>query len=366
MIIKNLEDLCFPEDCGKYGIPASAEPFSKEKYRYLRISDITDHGILINDDKKSVSGENIDKYLLGDGDIVFARTGNSTGRSYLYQKEDGELIFAGFLIKYKLDPEKVNPEYVRYFTVSKYYQKWIENLSVGSTRGNINAETFKKCPIFLPERNQQDFLAHILSTLDKKIELNNRINRELEAMAKLIYDYWFVQFDFPFDFAQGKPSAEGKPYKSSGGRMVYSEALKREIPEGWEVKSLSDLISTEKGGDWGKEEMQGSYICEVHCIRGADINGLNGRGALKSPTRFILEKNRHKELESHDLIVEISGGSPTQSTGRLAYITDETLNRFTTPIMCSNFCKAITLKNKRVSFNFAHHWARLYDSRSTF
>jgi type I restriction enzyme, S subunit len=86
----------------------------------------------------------------------------------------------------------------------------------------------------------QTQISKILSDLDGKIELNNKINAELEAMAKLIYDYWFVQFDFP--------NEEGKPYKSSGGKMVWNEKLKREIPEGWEVKEIGKVLRTELGG----------------------------------------------------------------------------------------------------------------------
>ena len=89
-------------------------------------------------------------------------------------------------------------------------------------------------------RKKQIQIAKVLSDLDAKIELNNKINADLEAMAKLIYDYWFVQFDFP--------DANGKPYKSSGGKMVYNQELKREIPEGWEVKSLGELLDSELGG----------------------------------------------------------------------------------------------------------------------
>ncbi|MDI9312508.1 MAG: restriction endonuclease subunit S [Limnohabitans sp.] len=83
------------------------------------------------------------------------------------------------------------------------------------------------------DKSTQQQIAHILSTLDAKIALNNLINKELEAMAKTIYDYWFVQFEFP--------NEDGKPYKSSGGKMVWNEDLKREVPEGWEVKELSEL-----------------------------------------------------------------------------------------------------------------------------
>lgn len=87
----------------------------------------------------------------------------------------------------------------------------------------------------------QQKIASVLSTLDEKIALNNQINATLEQMAKTLYDYWFVQFDFPDD--------NGKPYKSSGGEMVYNETLKRDIPKGWEVKKLSEIANLKAGGD---------------------------------------------------------------------------------------------------------------------
>jgi len=110
----------------------------------------------------------------------------------------------------------------------------------------------------------QKRIANVLSALDAKIELNNRINAELESLAKTIYDYWFVQFDFPFDFAQGKPSADGKPYKSSGGEMVYVEGSDRAIPTGWEVKKLSDIADITMGqspdGSSYNEEKKGEIF----------------------------------------------------------------------------------------------------------
>jgi type I restriction enzyme S subunit len=94
-----------------------------------------------------------------------------------------------------------------------------------------------KLPISLPDSNTFESIVKFYKSINAKIELNNRINTELEAMAKTLYDYWFVQFDFP--------NEEGKPYKSSGGKMVWDEKLKREIPEGWEVKLVNDLLSKE-------------------------------------------------------------------------------------------------------------------------
>ena len=201
---------------------------------------------------------------------------------------------------------------------------------------------------------EQQKIAAVFAALDKKIELNIRINAELESMARTLYEYWFVQFDFS--------DKSGKPYKTSGGKMVWNAELKREIPEGWAVKKLVDWISTDKSGDWGNDEPKGDYTCKVTCIRGTDINGLNGTDFCNPPTRFILQKNSHKILNSHDLIIEISGGAPTQSTGRLGYVTDATLKRFENPLICSNFCKAISLKNKKHLYNFIYYWSMLYDN----
>lgn len=258
----------------------------------------------------------------------------------------------------------IDREYLYYFLKQEYVFQYVDKLSArtGGQTG-VDLVSLNKYPIQLPENiEDQKKLVAILYAIDAKIELNNRINAELESMAKTLYDYWFVQFDFPFDFDQGKPAANGKPYKSSGGKMVYNPTLKREIPEGWEVVPLANWIANDKTGDWGEEAPKGNYTLQVVCIRGADINGLNGSGKISAPSRFILEKNHHKILSPYDFIIEISGGSPTQSTGRMAFLIEETLSRFSYPLICSNFCKAISLKENIFFYNFAYQWANIYDS----
>ena len=117
-----LKNLCKKDVSGQYGIPASAEEFDIYKTRYLRISDIDDYGNLTNSDWKSVSSPDIEKYILNEGDLVVARTGNSTGRTYYHQKKNGRLAFAGFLIRYVLDKKKVNPHYLKYYTLLEKIQ----------------------------------------------------------------------------------------------------------------------------------------------------------------------------------------------------------------------------------------------------
>ena len=131
----------------------------------------------------------------------------------------------------ELVPELADFEYVYYFLKTQYNE--LRNLSSG-VRKNLNSEDIKNFVIRLPqELTDQKKIAAVLSALDAKIDCNNRINAELEAMAKALYDYWFVQFNFP--------DANGKPYKFSGGKMVYNTTLKREIPEGWNSGSLWEV-----------------------------------------------------------------------------------------------------------------------------
>lgn len=122
-----------------------------------------------------------------------------------------------------------------YYYLTLYRQK-----GIGSSQPQLIVPELANRPIYVPLANTQKQIAKVLSDLDAKIEVNNKINQELEALAKTIYDYWFVQFDFP--------DQNGKPYKSSGGKMVYNEELKREIPEGWEGCKLGDVIEGTRTG----------------------------------------------------------------------------------------------------------------------
>lgn len=179
---------------GNYGIAASAVPYSENLLTYLRITDISDQGTLKKQSLMSVADENADKYLLKPNDIVFARTGNSTGRNYFYDGTDGNFVYAGFLIKFSLDPQKVNPRYIKYYCQSSQYWNWVQSFNTGSTRGNINAQTFANMEIPLPPREQQDFLVRLLSPLDDKIELNQKIKDNLQRQAQAIYQSWFIDF----------------------------------------------------------------------------------------------------------------------------------------------------------------------------
>lgn len=124
--------------------------------------------------------------------------------------------------------DAINPYYLYYALKTK--RKLLNNMAGTTVLKILSKSVFDEIDIEIPPLTRQNKIASILTSIDKKIENNNAINAELEAMAKTIYDYWFLQFEFPDE--------NGKPYKSSGGKMVYNEELKREIPEGWEVSNI--------------------------------------------------------------------------------------------------------------------------------
>lgn len=147
------------------------------------------------------------------------------------------MCFPDSVVGFNASPKKSSELFMHY--VFTYIRRAIQNSASGSIQDNINVEYLTGLEFKIPVKNYQDKIAAVLSALDNKISLNNRINVELEAMAKTLYDYWFVQFDFP--------DANGKPYKSSGGKMEYNPTLKRHIPADWEDKELSEIANITMG-----------------------------------------------------------------------------------------------------------------------
>lgn len=219
---------------GEYGIPASAVEYLAGMPIYLRITDITDDGFFRPDPVVSFDYSNYkdyEKFKLEYGDIVFARTGNSTGRNYLYSEKDGALYYAGFLIKYKLNPLKVVPEFIGLYCKSDNYRTWIENVSKdGSTRRKMNAQDYLKMSIPDISLSQQRNIVNKIKPLEEKIILNREIIANLEEYSQLLFHKWFVDFNFP--------NENGEPYKDSGGEMVEVDGKK--IPKSWQDIPLID------------------------------------------------------------------------------------------------------------------------------
>ena len=220
--------------------------------------------------------------------------------------------------------------------------------SQGSTILRLYNDDIRAVDFFAPETlTDQKQVAAFLTTIDRKIALNRKRIATLEAMAKEIYDYWFVQFDFP--------DAHGRPYKSSGGAMVYNPDLKREIPKGWEVKALADTVKELNSGEWGSDAVGESSSVQVHCLRGADMEDQS-----HLPVRYISEKKTDKLLNVGDVVIEMSGGSPTQATGRSCYVSQGLLDAYNGKLTCTNFCNSLKLKEPGETSYFLFVWRMFY------
>ena len=189
-------------------------------------------------------------------------------------------------------------------------------------------KNFRKIRVNLPDIETQKRIVSVLSSLDDKIELNNKINANLERQAQALFKAWFVD----------------NPDVSS-----------------WQEGTFADLVERAVGGDWGKDLPSGNNTEMVYCIRGADIPEVRVGNKGKMPTRYILPKNyAAKKLMDGDIVVEISGGSPTQSTGRAAVVSAALLSRYGKGMVCSNFCKALK-PIAGFSMYVYYYWQHLYD-----
>ena len=199
------------------------------------------------------------------------------------------MCFPDSVVGFNAYPNESSELFMHY--VFTYIKKAIQNSASGSIQDNINLEYLTGLKFKVPKKGYQDQIVSILLALDSKIELNNEINKQLEDMAKTIYDYWFVQFDFP--------DKNGKPYKSSGGKMIWSEELKREIPEGWEVKTLKQIEPNIVTGKTPSTEINENFGGKIPFICIGDVRGnmhitsteltLTENGAYSQKNKFISE-----------------------------------------------------------------------------
>ncbi len=170
------------------------------------------------------------------GDIFLTRTSENLDElcmSCVVIKDITNATYSGFLKRLRpRQADKTYHKFMGFYLRSEYFRKTINSNAIMTLRASFNEQIFSYLNVLLPEYKAQKSIGNFLYSIQQKIELNNQINYKLEAMTKLIYDYWFVQFDFPDE--------NGNPYKSSGGKMVYDENLKREIPYGWKVRDFGD------------------------------------------------------------------------------------------------------------------------------
>ena len=213
-----------------------------------------------------------------------------------------------------------------YYLIKNSVRK-LKTITHGSVFDTITRDTFANIEVAIPDIKTQHRIAKMLADIDDKVENNQRINNNLEQQAQAIFKEWFID----------------NPENNE-----------------WSTGTFSELIKSTLNGDWGKEAPTGNNTEKVYCIRGADIPEVKAGNKGKMPTRYILPKNYvAKQLTAGDIVVEISGGSPTQSTGRCTAITQSLLDRYDSGMVCTNFCKALKPKEGYSLFIY-YYWQYMY------
>lgn len=208
------------------------------EYFFINGNNLEKGIIVIDEDTLKIDYEQFRKISrpLNDRTVLLSING-TLGNTAFYRGENVALGKSACYINIKSEYSK---EFFRYILTTKEFQKYMLRVAHGSTIKNFAPSQVGEYEVELPDIEEHENIAKLLSSIDDKIFNNNLICDDLEGMAKLLYDYWFVQFDFPDE--------NGKPYKSSGGKMVWNEELKREIPDGWKVKPLSKVLCLLRDG----------------------------------------------------------------------------------------------------------------------
>ena len=242
---------------------SSVDKKAKDGETPVRLCNFTDvyHNWAITSDmacsfmEASANSKEIEKFTIKKGQVAFTKDSETRDDIGIptYIADDFEDVILGYhCALITPDETKLCGKYLNAFMHSAYIQKYFELNATGSgMRYTLSLDTLESMPLLLPPLEEQERIGEIFSAIDKKISINHAINQNLEALAKQLYDYWFVQFDFP--------NEEGKPYKSSGGKMVWNEKLKREIPEGWDACKIKDYLRIFTGKKDVSKAIPGDY-----------------------------------------------------------------------------------------------------------
>ena len=302
--------------------------WSNTGYRALSARNIKTGRIVQTDTIRYVDESLYQKWMKDEvrrGDILI--TSEAPFGQIFYWDSDEKIVLSQRLFCIRVNP-KYDARFIYYYMTTSAFQGELAGRSTGTTVIGLRQPELMKCIIHIPSGENQHRIASILASIDAKISSNQKINDNLQQQAQALFKQWFVD----------NPDAIS-----------------------WKEGTFSNLIEKTISGDWGKDSPSGNNTEMVYCIRGADIPEVRAGNKGKMPTRYILPKNyAAKQLVDGDIVVEISGGSPTQSTGRAAAVSDALLARYDKGMVCTNFCKALKPR-AGYSMYVYYYWQYLYD-----
>ena len=349
--------------------------WSDTGYRALSAKNIKTSGLVQEDAIRRVNENIYRKWMKEEvqkGDILL--TSEAPLGEVLLWNSDEKIVLSQRL--FAIRPAKnFDASYLYYYMTTRKYKHELESRSTGTTVIGIKQTQLIQTMIEYPPLPTQKKIAHILSTLDEKIELNRKMNQTLEKMAQAIFKSWFVDFEPVKAKAKCKSEADlAAAAKELGISKEVLELLPSEfeeselgmIPKGWEVKPFGELLSKTIGGDWGKEEPDAKHTERVKIIRGTDISKIKNTSIESVPTRYVeAKKLKTRQLKDGDIVIEISGGTKNQPTGRTLYITDEILKMLNDKVEPASFCRLFRPNSKEIGLLLSQHLLLIYAQGKT-
>ena len=310
----------------KNGLAFKKIDFSETGRPVIKIAELNNG---INSNTSFTQGDYGEDVFIRWDDLLFSWSGNpqTSIDVFRYRLQDGWLN--QHIFKVTANEELVTKDFLYY--VMKFLKPHFMQIATNKQTtglGHVTIADLKRMSLVVPSKEVQNQIVSILKVIDDKIEVNTNINDNLQEQIRALFHSMFISSEDRFNWGSG---------------------------------TFSDLIDSTLGGDWGKESPTRNNTEMVYCIRGADIPDVKAGNKGKMPTRYILPKNyATKRLLPGDIVVEISGGSPTQSTGRVAAISQSLLDRYDKGMVCTNFCRAIKPKSGYSMFVY-YYWQYLYD-----
>lgn len=294
------------------------------------------------------------------GDTLIA-TVRPNLKSYVFISNASPRLVAstGFAV---ISPKKIkDARWLHYFLTSDIFNEYLVRMADGGAYPAFNPNLIAESQILVPPSRVREDIGNFLGALDDKIDLLRETNATLEAIAQALFKSWFVDFDPVRATAEGREPEGVPPEIAELFPSEFEDSEIGEIPKGWTVEPFGKLLGHAIGGDWGKDDADDEHSTAVAIVRGTDIPDIKVGNLDGVPRRFVSPKKlKSRRLQDGDLIIEVSGGSKTQATGRSLYCTDGLLDDFGTPVVPASFCRLFRPADKHLGILLAIHLSSIY------
>lgn len=315
--------------------PTTIEGFSTFGVRFLKAENLSDNGQILND-KLTYINQNVNELLkrsiLEENDVLYTIAG-TIGRVALVKKCDLPANTNQAIAIIRPDLSRINLDYLKYYLISQKVKDFLVSKTVQGVQANLSLTELGNAMLVYPKINEQKQIAEILSSLDDKIELNRQINANLEKLASSLFKHWFVDFEFP--------NENGKPYKSSGGKMI--DSVLGEIPEGWKVSIIGKEFETFLGGTPSRVKNEYWTNGTVPWINSGMVNEYRITEASEYITEEAVKNSATKLLPKGTVVIAITGA---------------TLGQYSLLEIDSSFNQSVIgiKENKNLKKEFIYYW----------